>query len=131
MLAGQHLYIHVPKFKRECTFPLVKCVNVMFYTGFLFVLVYIYIYIYVHFLVYIIIIIIVCCWHKFPRPSPTACPYRPSILGGLPCYILYQYRAVMDRFLLVALLLLIHVRGSTGVHSLWAHLHFSSHVHLI
>ena len=45
-------------------------------------------------------------------------PYRPSFSAGLPCYILYQYRAVVDRSLLVALLLLVGVKRSTRVRHL-------------
>ena len=39
--------------------------------------------------------------------------------GRVPSYILCQYRAVVDMFLLV------HVKGSTGVHRLWVCPYFS------
>ena len=38
-------------------------------------------------------------------------PYHPSLSVGLPYYIMYQYRAVVDRFSLVALSLLVCVKG--------------------
>ena len=53
-----------------------------------------------------------------------------SLSVGLPCYILYQYRAVVDWFWLFTLPLLVHMRGSTWVHHLWAHPYFSSSVPL-
>ena len=51
---------------------------------------------YIYMFLYIIIIIIMSYrWHRFPWPSPTSRPYHPSLSAGLPCYILYQYRAVV------------------------------------
>ena len=50
-----------------------------------------------------------------PLPPPV---YRPSLPESLQGYILYQHRAVVYRFLLVVLPLLIHVMGSTGVYRL-------------
>ena len=46
---------------------------------------------------YIIIIIMACRWHGFPWSSSATRPYCSSLSAGLPCYTLYQYRAVVDR----------------------------------
>ena len=51
-----------------------------------------------------------------------------SLLGGPPGYILYWHRAIVCRFQLVVLSLLVHVRGSTGVCHLWVPPYFSSSV---
>ena len=73
-------------------------------------------------IIVIIIIIIMLCWqHGSPWLSLTTHLYRPSLLGGLPHYILYQHRAVEYRFWLVILLLLVYVKGSTGIYHLWVH----------
>ena len=48
-----------------------------------------------------------------PRP-----PYRPLLLAGLRGYTLYWNRAVVCRFGLVVLLLLVHVKEYTEVHHL-------------
>ena len=45
---------------------------------------------------WIIIIIMAYRQHRFPWPSRAIRPYRPLLSVGLPCYILYQYRAVVD-----------------------------------
>ena len=39
-----------------------------------------------------------CRLHRFPWASPASRPYHPSLSVSLPCYILYQYRDVVDRF---------------------------------
>ena len=49
--------------------------------------------------------------HRCPWPSPTTLLYRPLLLVGLRGYILYRHRAVVCRFKLVVLPLLVHVRG--------------------
>ena len=54
--------------------------------------------------------------------------FRPSLPVDLQGYILDRHRAVVCRFYLVVILLLVHVKGSTGVHHLWACLYFSSSV---
>ena len=65
---------------------------------------------------YIIIIIILSRHqHGYPWSSPATPLYCPSLPVGLQGYILYWHRAVVCRFLLVILLLLVHVKGSTGV----------------
>ena len=43
-------------------------------------------------------------------------------------YILYRHSAVVYRFLLAVLPLLIHVKGSTGVYNLWVGPYFSSSI---
>ena len=55
-------------------------------------------------------------------------PYHPLLPAGPQGYIPYRYRAAMCGFELVVLLLLGHVKRSTGVHHLWACLYFSSSV---
>ena len=87
-------------------------------------LIYIYIYIYIdhrhyHHSVWLA---------RISLPSSVTHLYRPSLSAGLPCYILYLQRAIIDRFSLVAQPLLVCVRGSTGVPRLWACPHFSSTV---
>ena len=78
--------------------------------------IYIYIYIYHHHLV------------GYPWPSRATSPNRSSPLAGLQGYIPYPHRAAVCMFELVVLLLLGHMRGSIGVHHLWAHPCFSSSV---
>ena len=63
------------------------------------------------------------CYHQFPWPSLATHFYHPSLPEGLPGYILYQYRAVVDRFEQVTQPLLEHVKWSTWVHRLWLHPH--------
>ena len=58
------------------------------------------------------------CKHGFPWPSLATRLYRPTLLVGLQGYILYRHSAVLYRFWLVLLLLLVHVIGSTGVYHL-------------
>ena len=52
-------------------------------------------------------------------------PYRPLPLAGLPGYIPYRHRAAVCIFELDVLPLLVPVKGSTGVHHLWARPYFS------
>ena len=55
-------------------------------------------------------------------------PYRPLLPAGLQDYIPYRHRAAICMFELVILPLYVHVKGSTGVHHLWARPYFSSRV---
>ena len=66
--------------------------------------------------------------HGYPWPFLAIPPYRALLPAGLQGYIPYRHRAVVCRFWLVVLLLLVHVKGSIGVHHLWAHPYFSSSV---
>ena len=66
--------------------------------------------------IYIYIIIMLHSQHGSAWPSPTTPLYHSSLLGGPLCYILYQHWAVVYTVLLVVLLLLIHVKRSTGVY---------------
>ena len=66
----------------------------------------------------ILIIIMSRSSHGFPWPSLVTRLYRPSVPEDPPGYILYRYKAVVDNFELVVLLLLVHVKVSTGVHRL-------------
>ena len=77
-----------------------------------------------------IIIIIIMSRHQYgyPWPSLATPPYRPLLPTGLQDYIPYRHRAALCRFLLVILPLLVHGKGSTGVHYLWARPYFSSSV---
>ena len=76
----------------------------------------------------IIIIILSCHQHGYPWPSLATSPYRSSLLVGPQSYTLYRHRAAVCRSELVALTLLGHVKGSIGVHPLWARPYFSSSV---
>ena len=78
------------------------------------------------FKIVIIIIIMSCYQHRYPWPSPATLFYRPSFPVGLRGYILYRHRAVVCRFKLVVLPLLVHMKGSTGVRCLWVRLYLSS-----
>ena len=49
-------------------------------------------------------------------PSLATRLYRLSHPEGLQGYILYRQRTVVNRFLLVVLFLLVHIKGSTGVY---------------
>ena len=82
-------------------------------------IIYIYIYIYIY-------IIMSCRLHGYPWPSLATSPYRSSLLAGLQGYIPYPNIAAVCMFELVVLLLLDHMKGSIGVHQLWARLCFSS-----
>ena len=55
-------------------------------------------------------------------------PYRSSLLAGLQGYIPYPHVAAVCMFVLVVLLLPGHMRGSIGVHHLWARLCYSCSV---
>ena len=48
--------------------------------------------------------------HGYTWPSPATLLYRPSLPVGLPGYILYRHRAVVCRFSLVVLPLLVHMK---------------------
>ena len=53
-------------------------------------------------------------------------PYGPLLSAGPQGYIPYRHRAAVCRFELDILSSLVHVKGSTGVHNLWARPYFSS-----
>ena len=76
----------------------------------------------------IIIIILSCHQQGYPWPFLAISPYRSSLSAGPQIYNPYPHRAAVCRFKLVALLLLGHVKGSIGVHHLWAHPYISSSV---
>ena len=78
-----------------------------------------------------IIIILSCHQHGYPWPSLATPPYRSSLPASLQGYTPNQHRAAVCRFELVALPLHDHVKGSTGIHHLWARPCFSSSVHKI
>ena len=81
------------------------------------------------YLLYIVIIIIMSCRrHRYPWPSLATSPYHSSLLAGLQSYIPYPHIAAVCIFDLVVLLLHGHIRGSIGVHHLWARPCFSSSV---
>ena len=65
-------------------------------------------------------------WHGFPWPSPAIHLQRLSLPAGLPGHNLC--RTVVVRFLMVNQILLVRVKGSTGVHCLWIRPYFSSSV---
>ena len=60
--------------------------------------------------------------------TTATCLYCPSDLAGPPGLILCQHRAVVDWFKKVIQTLLVHVKGSTGVHHLWVCPYSSSSV---
>ena len=66
--------------------------------------------------------------HEHPWPSVATSPYHSSPLAGLQGYTQYPHIADVCMFELVVLLLLSHMRGSIGVHHLWARPCFSSSV---
>ena len=78
--------------------------------------------------IYINIIVMSRHPHGYPWPSLATPPYRPLLPAGLWGYIPYQDRAVVCKFGLVLLLLLVHVKGSTGLNHLWACSYSSSSV---
>ena len=89
------------------------------YMRVMYFLVKVYIYIYS-------LIILSCQQHRYLWLFLTTSPYR-SLLSARPQgYTPYPYRAAVCRFELVPLLLLGHVKGSIGVHHLWARPYFSS-----
>ena len=57
-----------------------------------------------------------CYQHESLWSSLTTHPYCPSLPGGLPGYILYPYRAVIDKFLVVIQRLHVQVKRSIGEH---------------
>ena len=67
------------------------------------------------FIDFITITIMSTLQHRSPRPSLDIRLHRPSHPAGLPVYILYWHRAVIYRFKLVVLPLLVYVKGSTVV----------------
>ena len=64
----------------------------------------------------------------YPWSSLATPPYHPLLQPGLQGYIPYRHGATGCRFELVVLPLLVYVKGSTGVHHLWARPNFSSSV---
>ena len=78
-----------------------------------------------------IIIIMSRSQHGSPWPSLATRLYHPLFTVGLQGHILYRHRAVVYRFYLVVLPLLVHVKGSTRVCHLWVCPHFSSNVLLV
>ena len=74
----------------------------------------------------IIIIFLSCHWHGYPWPSVATPPYRSSLPADPQGYTSYPHRATVCRCELVALPLLGHVKGSIGVHYLWACPYFSN-----
>ena len=76
------------------------------------------------------LVIISSSWHqpRYPWPYLATPPYRSSLPVGPQGYTPYPHRAAVCRFELVALLLVGHVKGSIGVHHLWARPYFSSSV---
>ena len=54
--------------------------------------------------------------HRYSRPSLATPTYRLLLLADPQGYILYQHRAAVCGFELDVLPLLVHVKGSTGVH---------------
>ena len=76
----------------------------------------------------VIIIIIIKSRHQHGSswPSLASLLYRPSHPVNLQGYILYRHKAVVCRFYLVVLPLLVHVK--TGVCPLWVRPYFSSSV---
>ena len=76
----------------------------------------------------IIIVILSYHQHRYPWPSLATPPSCSSPLAGSQGYIPYPHCAAVCRFELVALLLLGQVKGSIGVHHLWARPYFSGSV---
>ena len=68
----------------------------------------------------IIINIMLCYQHGYFWPSLATPPYRPLLSADPQGYIPYRHRAAVCRFELDILPLLVPVKGSTGVHHLWA-----------
>ena len=81
-----------------------------------------------HQFIMIIIIIMSRSQHGYPWPSLSTSPYHSSPLAGLQGYISYHHIAAVCMFELVVLLLIGHMRGSTGVHHLRVRPCFSSSV---
>ena len=74
------------------------------------------------------LIILLYHQHGYPWPSLATTPYRSLLPASPQAYTLYPHRAAVYRFEQVTLLVLGHVKGSIGVHHLWARLYFSSSV---
>ena len=66
--------------------------------------------------------------HGYSWPSLAPPPYPPLLSADHQGYISYQHRAVVCRFELDVLPLLVHVQRSTGVHHSRARPHFPSSV---
>ena len=66
--------------------------------------------------------------HGYPWPSLATSPCHSLPQAGLQGYIPFPHRAAVCMFELVVLLLPGHMRGSIGVHHLWARPCFSSSV---
>ena len=75
-------------------------------------------------------IIIITSRHqcRYPWPSLATLLNRPSLPAGLQGYILYRHNAVVCRFSLFVLPLLVHVKGSIGARHLWVRPYFFSSV---
>ena len=117
----------------------IKCVNVWVYVCRYLSYIYIYIYIFTNLwpiyiyvcvkrkimkkirFVYIYIYIYISMYHHVTTPARSLWPsrathlYRLLLPVGLQGNILYRHRAVVYKFELVVLPLLVHVKGSTGV----------------
>ena len=65
-------------------------------------------------------------YHGYFWTSLATLPYRPLLSADPHGYITYRHRAAVRRFELDILPLLVHVKGSTRVHLLWARPYFSS-----
>ena len=75
-----------------------------------------------------IIIIMLRYQHRYSWPSLATPPYHLFLSADPQGYILYRHRAAVCRFKLDVLSLLVRVKGSTGVHHLWARPYFSSSI---
>ena len=73
-----------------------------------------------------VIIILSCHQHEYSWPYVATPPYRSSLPAGPQGYTLYTHRAAVCGCKLVAQTFLGHVKGSIGVHHLWARPYFSS-----
>ena len=79
-----------------------------------------------HIYIYIYIIIFILSRHERGSScaSPTTIIYRPSLPVSLQAKIVYLHRAVVCRFSMVVLPLLLHMKGSIGVCYLWVRPYF-------
>ena len=113
----------------------VRLLFVFFYLFFIFIF-YLFTYLltcffkseFVNLVIFRYFIIVSCRLHGYPWPSLATSPYHSSPLAGLQGYVPYPHIAAVCLFVLVVLLLLGHMRGSIGVHHLWARPCFSSSV---
>ena len=80
------------------------------------------------FIIIIVIIIMSHHQHGYPWPSLATPPYRPLLPADDQGYIPNRHITAVCRFELVVQLFLVHVKGSTGLHHLWACPYFSSSV---